>query len=105
MKRNEVHLEQLIGTRVIDADGARIGPIEEVFAEEQDDEWVIIEYVVGRVALLDRLSARILGQKVLRFFGAKTFGGYRVPWEQMDLSDPLRPCLRCAKHELKRFGV
>jgi sporulation protein YlmC with PRC-barrel domain len=104
MKKNEVHLEQLIGTRVIDADGARIGPIEEVIAEEQNDEWVIKEYVVGRVALIDRLSARVLSQQVLRFFGAKTHDGYRVPWEQMDLSDPLRPRLRCAKQELKKFS-
>jgi sporulation protein YlmC with PRC-barrel domain len=104
MKKTEVHLERLLGRRVIDADGARVGPIEEVIAEEQDKEWVVKEYLVGRAVLFDRLSARVLGRSVMRFFGAKTHGGFRVSWEQMDLSDPLRPCLRCTKHELKTFS-
>jgi sporulation protein YlmC with PRC-barrel domain len=104
MRKTEVHLERLLGASVIDVDGARIGPIEEVIAEEQDEEWVVKEYLVGRAALFHRLSARFIGQKVLRFFGAKTHGGFRVPWKQMDLTDPRRPRLRCAKHELESFS-
>ncbi len=103
MRKTEVHLERLLGRRVIDVDGERIGPIEEVIAEEQDEEWVVKEYLVGRAAIFDRLSARFLGQRILRFFGAKTHGGFRVPWKQMDLTDPLRPRLRCARRELKNF--
>lgn len=104
MRKNEVHLERLLGRKVRDVDGARIGPIEEVIAEEQGDEWVIKEYIVGRAALFDRLSARVLGQQVMRVFGAKTHGGYHVPWEQMDLSDPLKPRLLCPKQKLKKLG-
>jgi hypothetical protein len=28
-------------------------------------------------------------------------GGYRVPWNKLDLSDPLRPRLRCSVDELE----
>lgn len=103
MRKTEVHLERLLGRHVIDVDGERVGPIEEVIAEEQGDEWVVKEYLVGRAALFERLSARLVGQKVLRFFGAKTHGGFRVPWKQMDLSNPRKPRLLCPRRELKNF--
>jgi hypothetical protein len=31
-------------------------------------------------------------------------GGYRVPWDQLDLADPDRPRLLCDVAELERLG-
>jgi sporulation protein YlmC with PRC-barrel domain len=54
---HEVHLELLLGKRVLDQTGKPVGRIEEVRAEQQGDEWVIQEYLVGTAALLERLSS------------------------------------------------
>lgn len=101
----EIHLELLLGTPVRDAAGEPVGRIEEVLAEEQGEEWVVREYLLGPAAFLHRLSAWSIGTALLRALGAsKLAGGYRVPWEQMDLTNPQRPRLRCTRDELSALG-
>lgn len=105
MASRELHLELLLGKPVIDATGKRVGRIEEVRAEQQGNEWVIQEYLVGSTALLERLSAWTIGLKILHLFGAlKLYGGYRVPWEKMDLTDPEHPRLHCSLEELNTLS-
>lgn len=103
MANREVHIELLLGRKVLDADGQKVGPIEEIIAEQKGEECVVKEYLIGRAALLQRLSAQVIGTALLRFLGAKTHGGYKVPWDKMDLSDPQRPRLECVKDELSEF--
>jgi hypothetical protein len=38
---------------------------------------------------------------VLRALGANRKGGYRVPWQSLDLSDASAPRLRCEVSELE----
>lgn len=105
MATREVSLELLLGRRVRDAAGGAVGRIEEVRAEGQDGAMVIREYLLGPAGLMERLSAWSVGTAILRLLGAsKLAGGYRVPWEQMDLTDPEHPRLRCARHELRTLG-
>ena len=105
MATRELHLELLLGKPVTDSTGKCIGRIEEVRAEQQGDEWVIQEYLVGSAALLERLSAWTIGVKILHLFGArKLYGGYRVPWEKMDLADFEHPRLHCSLEELKTLS-
>lgn len=105
MTSGELHLELLIGRCVFDATGNRVGRIEEVRAEPQDDEWVIVEYYVGIAAIVERLSAWNLGTGLLHFLGArKLHKGYRVPWDKLDLSDLERPRLVCTIDELKELS-
>ncbi len=104
MPNREIHLESLLGTCVLDTQGESIGRIEEVRAEQQGDEWVIVEYHVGTAALLERFSALNIGLAILRLLGAQKFGGgLRVPWDKLDLSDPKKPRLLCSVAECKKL--
>ena len=101
MATREVHLERLLGRCVYDASGKPVGRIEEVRAEQQGDNWVIQEYLIGAAAVLERLSAWNISMRILRLLGApKLSGSYRVPWDQLDLADPENPRLYCSSNEL-----
>jgi sporulation protein YlmC with PRC-barrel domain len=98
----EVHLELLLSKPVIDQAGQPIGRIEEVHVERLGDEWFVQEYLIGPAAILERLSAKPIGLKILHLLGArKLHTGYRVPWDKVDLTDPEKPRLLCNLHELK----
>lgn len=102
MTTRELHLELLTGKCVVDLTGARMGYISEVRAEQQDDEWVIVEYWVGVAATLERLSVWHLGSSLLHRLGAYNMHkNYRIPWDKLDLSDPEHPRLTCAIDELE----
>ena len=103
MAQREVHLEMLLGKRVLDHAGKSVGRIEEVIAEHTGDECVIRAYLVGSSALFHRFSAVEIGRAVLMLFRAKEAVGYRVAWDQVDLTNPEKPCLNCAVSELEEF--
>ncbi len=100
-KRHEVHLELLLGKHVRDKDGLKVGRIEEVRAHEQGEEWVVKEYLIGPVAILERLSALPLAGGILGLVTGKVPSGYKVPWDKLDLSDPEHPCLTCTRGQLE----
>ena len=62
---------------------------------------VVKEYHVGTYAAFERLSGWSLGRGVLSLVPTGKRGGYRIPWNKLDLSDPLRPRLRCSVDELQ----
>jgi hypothetical protein len=98
----ELHLELLLGKRVYDTAGHPIGRLEEVRVEQQGDDWVITEYLIGFAAVFERLSAWNLGLGMLHLLGAhKLYEGYCVSWEQLDLSDPQHLRLCCSLDQLK----
>jgi sporulation protein YlmC with PRC-barrel domain len=97
----EIHIELLLGTQVVDSEGRSVGRLEEVLAEPQGEELVVTEYLLGSYAIIERLSAWTIGRALLDLFGAGTREGYRVPWDKLDLSDPVRPRLTCSLDELK----
>ena len=103
MEDCEIHLELLLGKKVLDSEGKSVGRIEEVIAVQQGDEWVIQEYLIGFIGLLHRFSARDLSRALLRMFRVKEDTGYRVPWDKLDLTDPDNPRLKCPLHELETF--
>jgi sporulation protein YlmC with PRC-barrel domain len=92
----EINVELLIGRRVYDANGKKIGRIEEVLAVEKGDELVVSEYHVGTYGLFERLSAYHFGVGLLRLLGARAHvkDPERIPWQELDLSDPDRPVWR-----------
>ncbi|MEY2832361.1 MAG: hypothetical protein RLZZ574_1619 [Cyanobacteriota bacterium] len=102
---HELHLELLLGKGVFDPMDNRIGRIEEVRAEQQGDEWVIVEYLVGIAAIFERLSAWNLGTGLLHLLGGRNLHqGYRVPWDKLDLSNPEHPRLLCTLDQLKEMS-
>jgi len=100
MKRQEIHLELLIGKRVFALNGRPLGRLEEVRAELNNrGDCFVSEFLVGSYAVLERLSLWRIGRAILRTVRVRKHG-YRVHWEQLDLSDPQRPQLRCEVEEL-----
>jgi hypothetical protein len=88
-----VRLEDLVGARVVDAKGRRVGHIEEVRAARHDGEYEIEEYLLGTAALLERWSAfqNLFGIKPRKLIAR---------WNQLDISDARRPRLTCPRDEL-----
>jgi len=83
---NVVHLEELLGSPVHDPDGRKLGHIYEMRAELQGDRYVIVEYLLGAGALLERIHMSVRG-----LFGIKQKEPQRIRWEELDLTDPKRP--------------
>ncbi len=100
MAKQEIRFELLLGGKVYAANGRVVGRLEEVRAELRRGECFVEEYHVGSYALFERLAAISLGRALLGKFGR---GGYRVPWDKLDLSDPTRPRLLCAVDELEKL--
>jgi hypothetical protein len=98
----ERHIELLLGRSVLAPDGRPIGRLEEVRVEPDGDEMVVTEYHVGGYAVLERFAAWTIGRAALGLFGAAhPQGGYRVPWDKLDLSDPHEPRLTCPPEDLQ----
>jgi|1186.fasta_scaffold252544_2 hypothetical protein len=96
-----VHLQNLLSRRVRALNGRVVGRIEEVLAETEGDACFVTEYLLGANALFHRLAVVRFARAILGIFGlTKRHGGYRVRWDQLDLSDPAKPRLRCKVEEL-----
>jgi len=98
----ELNIEHLLGRKVCDVDGNDVGRIEE-FRVERDGKRCLLEaYLIGASALVQRLSAWTLVRPINRFLHGRSFYSiYRVPWQDMDLSDPHHPRLRISKRDLR----
>ena len=101
MAKRELRLERLLNRRVYALDGRSIGRLEEVRVEPRKDALYIVEYRVGTYALLERLAGSPIGRSILRTLRlARRGGGYRVPWNKLDLSNEEQPRLRCDVRDL-----
>jgi hypothetical protein len=94
-RARELRLDRLLGRRVLAGNGQSVGRLEEFRAEKRGTGWVITEYVIGSAGLLKRL-----GVAVKLLFGRRG-GGYVAVWDQLDISDPDHPRLRCPVDELR----
>lgn len=92
----EVNIELLIGRKVFDENGRAVGRIEEVLAIEHGDDLVVSEFHIGTYGLFERLSVYHFGVGLLRFLGARghVADPKRIPWQELDLSDPQKPVWR-----------
>jgi hypothetical protein len=93
----EIRLDRLLGRRVLTKNNRPVGRLEEFRADVRGGSWVIHEYVIGKVGLLERLHVG-----VTLLFGSKR-GGYIARWDQLDITDPERPRLLCAPAELREI--
>lgn len=98
----DVNVELLLGTQVRDVDGEKVGCIQELRVDRDDQSCVVESYLIGASALIERLSAWTLVRPIARVLHARRlYQLYEVPWQEMDLSDPARPKVRVAKRELR----
>ena len=85
----ELPLHQLLGRKVLDADGRSIGRIEEIHAESRNGELVVTEWVLGARGVLERLGVVAMARVLL---GWPPVGAPEVlGWAELDLADPERP--------------
>ena len=96
MKRRYLHLETLLGRAVFDANGKKIGRLEEAVAEKHGGEWVVTEFLCGKFGAMERFSIHHLGSALMHMLGATGTTGkpQRIKWDELDLSDPERPRLK-----------
>jgi len=88
-----IRLEDLIGRRVVAANGRHVGHVAEVRSEHHDGEHQIMQYLLGTGALLERWS-----------LAGSLFGRRKklvAQWNQLDISDPRKPRLTCPIEELQ----
>jgi len=98
----EINVELLLGIKVRDVDGKNVGRIEELRVERDEKSCLVEAYLIGASALIERLSAWTLVRPITRFLNSRNlYSIYRVPWQEMDLSDPEHPRLRIAKRDLR----
>ena len=100
MAKRQIHAELLLGQKVLALNGRSIGRLEEIRTTKDRGNYFVSEFLVGNYAVLERLSAWSIGRALLHIFGAKRDEGYRIRWDQLDLSDPKRPQLLCDVDEL-----
>jgi len=101
-RRRRVHVELLMGRRVVDAAGECVGHIAEVLAGPDDAGHLVVrEYRLRRHKLLNPINIPGVAGALVRLLGGHSeHAGVKVPWEKMDLSDPRHPKTRCAANEL-----
>ena len=98
----DINDELLLGTKVYDSNGEKVGRIEEFRAEESGNTCHIEAYLVGASALIDRLSAWTLARPIKRMLRSRSIlTVYEIPWQEMDLSDPKHPRVRVPRNELR----
>jgi sporulation protein YlmC with PRC-barrel domain len=87
------NVEDLLGVRVRATNGRVIGHIEEVRAEETKGAYAVTAFLLGTGALRERLAiARRLAHNSKMTV---------VRWDQIDLSDPMKPVLTCSVSDLE----
>jgi hypothetical protein len=99
-----IHVELLLDKEVMDPAGRRAGRIEEVRARREGGDIIVEAYHLGPAAMMERFAAPVMRLRFLRALGLhKRAHGWRATWEQMDLSDPKHPKLRCPVDELAKL--
>lgn len=102
MNSQYIQLELLLGERVFALNGLPIGRLEEIRTEVNKGHYFVSEFLVGKYAMIERLAAWSIGRALLRGLG-KRKEGYRIRWNQIDLSDPGHPRVLCDVDELLPF--
>ena len=107
MSTRTVSLDDLVGRVVHDADGKRIGRIDELKAEivleHGGNEYVVTWFGVGRWGPFDAIaSGHFVQQLVRRITRAVGYVHYDIPWDWMDLTDVAHPRVMRAEGELRK---
>jgi sporulation protein YlmC with PRC-barrel domain len=100
----EHQLFEILGKRVVDANGKHIGRLEEIECERGETNCPIDAYIVEHRALLDRVSSWALTSSLQQKLSKNVaHRPYRIKWDQMDMSDPSRPRALLPEDELERL--
>ncbi|HUQ21067.1 MAG TPA: hypothetical protein VM099_15715 [Gemmatimonadaceae bacterium] len=98
----EISLELLLGTRVVDSEGKKLGRIHEISAERGEESCLVDAYYVGVRGMLVRIAHWAVPHQLGSSLKSKLFHPYRIAWDEMDLSDPKHPRATLPREQLKR---
>lgn len=99
----ELHLYEMLGRKVYDANDKYAGRLEEIEVERGDDSCAIKCYLVAHRGFMGRITSWALADSLQKSIPISEESlPYRVPWDQMDLSDPEHPRLTVPQSELRR---
>jgi sporulation protein YlmC with PRC-barrel domain len=101
----EIHVETLVGRELRDVEGCKVGRIEDLVVELLGTEWVVVEAHVGFGALVERVVELSTLVPMMGALRRKLGRRYRVPWQQLDLSDPDHPRALVRMVELERLDA
>jgi len=101
----EIRVELLLGRKVVDVDGKKVGRVEEIRGDKNAVGVLVEDYLVGAYAHVERLAAWSLVRPIRGILGKSVYSMYRIRWEEMDLSDPNHPRLTVPKSELRRLTL
>jgi sporulation protein YlmC with PRC-barrel domain len=105
MSGREIRLHHLVGRMVRDADGQKVGRIQELCAEielhEHGNEYVVRDFHVGEYGAIEALAGSRLARQLARALRLGSEEQYTISWEQMDLSDPENPRTTVSKSQLR----
>ena len=101
----EIRVELLLSRKVHDVNGEKVGRIEEIRGEKGEKDFLVEAYLVGASALIERLAAWKLVRPIRGILPKSIYSTYRIPWEEMDLSDPHHPRLTVPKDTLRRVAI
>jgi hypothetical protein len=99
----ELHVEQLVGHRLRNLHGESLGRIEEIVAERRGTDWCVVEIHVGPGALLERLVELTTLVPMLGALQRRLRKRYRIPWQQLDLSDERSLRANVRRDDLERI--
>jgi sporulation protein YlmC with PRC-barrel domain len=99
----ELRLFEILGREVVDSEGKYAGRVEEIEAERGDDVSLIKSYLVVHRGPIDRVQTWALSAVIQKSIPVREKSRpYRVPWDQMDMSDPEHPRILVPQSELSR---
>jgi hypothetical protein len=93
-----LRLDRLLGRKVLTGNNRVLGRVEEFCAEKHGSAWLVVEFMVGPIGLIERFG---LGMRLV--LGTARPRGYAVRWDQIDLTNLQRPRLSCPVEELRRL--
>ena len=99
----EARVEELVGRRLCDAEGRKVGRIEELVAEIDGTEWLVVEIHVGPGALLERIVDLSSLLPWMSALGKRLHRRYIIQWRDLDFSDPDHPRTFVRRGDLKRL--
>ncbi len=100
----EISVEQLLGTRVVDSEGNKLGRIHEISAQRGEDSCLVDAYYVGGRAMVVRIARWAVPNSISSAIESKLLRPYRIAWDEMDLSDPRHPRVRLTKEQIRRVA-
>lgn len=94
---------EILSRKVVDSDGKYAGRLEDVEVERGDEVSLIKSYLVVHRGLIGRIQTWALSASIQASIPVtEKSRPYRVPWDQMDMSDPEHPRILVPQAELSR---